>query len=124
MAFGAQRAEYTLPLFGQWCASVYEKSAREERLRRYGHDLGQAGSCHHSGALTRSADPGFKHARTGWIRCSENRALEISLSENPGYFRILHGALLEAAEILGAVATLEKPVTAKALAEKVREVLG
>jgi len=46
------------------------------------------------------------------------------------YLRILavsgyhHGALLEAAEILGAVATLEKPVTAEVLAEKVREVLG
>jgi CheY-like chemotaxis protein len=36
----------------------------------------------------------------------------------------LHGALLEAAEILGAVATLEKPVTAEVLVEKVREVLG
>ena len=46
------------------------------------------------------------------------------------YLRILaisgyhHGALLEAAEILGAVATLEKPVAAEVLAEKVREVLG
>jgi CheY-like chemotaxis protein len=46
------------------------------------------------------------------------------------YLRILavsgyhHGALLEAAEILGAVATLEKPVTAEVLAGKVREVLG
>ncbi len=46
------------------------------------------------------------------------------------YLRILavsgyhHGALLEAAEILGAAATLQKPVTADALAEKVREVLG
>jgi CheY-like chemotaxis protein len=38
-----------------------------------------------------------------------------------GYF---DGALLEAARILGAVATLPKPVTAEALAAKIREVLG
>ena len=36
----------------------------------------------------------------------------------------LHGALLEAAKIFGAIATLEKPVTAEALVGKVREVLG
>lgn len=36
----------------------------------------------------------------------------------------LHGALLEAAKIFGAVATLEKPVKAEALVLKVREVLG
>jgi len=36
----------------------------------------------------------------------------------------LHGALLKAAKVLGANATLEKPVTAEALAEKIREVLG
>ena len=36
----------------------------------------------------------------------------------------LHGALLEAAELLGAAATLEKPVTADVLAAKVRDVLG
>jgi CheY-like chemotaxis protein len=36
----------------------------------------------------------------------------------------LHGALLEAARIFGAIATLEKPVTAEALVGKVREVLG
>jgi CheY-like chemotaxis protein len=38
-----------------------------------------------------------------------------------GYF---DGALLEAARILGAAATLAKPVTAEALLAKVREVLG
>jgi DNA-binding response OmpR family regulator len=37
-----------------------------------------------------------------------------------GYLR---GALLEAARIFGAVATLEKPVTPEALVAKVREVL-
>ena len=36
----------------------------------------------------------------------------------------LHGALLEAAELFGAIATLEKPITAEALVGKVREVLG
>ncbi len=36
----------------------------------------------------------------------------------------LQGALLEAAKIFGAVATLEKPVTAEALVKKVQEVLG
>jgi DNA-binding NtrC family response regulator len=36
----------------------------------------------------------------------------------------LHGALLEAAKIFGAIATLEKPFTAEALVGKVREVLG
>ncbi len=36
----------------------------------------------------------------------------------------LQGALLEAAQLLGAVATLEKPVAADVLAAKVREVLG
>jgi DNA-binding NtrC family response regulator len=34
------------------------------------------------------------------------------------------GALLEAASILGATATLEKPVSAEALVETVRDVLG
>ena len=36
----------------------------------------------------------------------------------------LDGALLKAAKVLGASATLEKPVTAEALAEKIQEVLG
>lgn len=36
----------------------------------------------------------------------------------------LKGKLLEAARFVGAVATLEKPVTANALVSKVREVLG
>jgi CheY-like chemotaxis protein len=36
----------------------------------------------------------------------------------------LHGALLEAAKIFGAIATLEKPVKAGVLVGKVREVLG
>jgi CheY-like chemotaxis protein len=36
----------------------------------------------------------------------------------------LQGALLEAARIFGAVATLQKPVTAEALVGKVGEVLG
>ncbi len=55
--------------------------------------------------------------------------LDLNMPEPDGFEvlkteRSKHGALLEAAEILGAVATLEKPVTAKALAERVREVLG
>ena len=36
----------------------------------------------------------------------------------------LHGALLGAAKIFGAFATLEKPVTAEALVATVREILG
>jgi hypothetical protein len=36
----------------------------------------------------------------------------------------LQGALLHAAKLLGAVATLEKPVEAETLVAKVREVLG
>jgi len=36
----------------------------------------------------------------------------------------LQGALLDAAKIFGATATLEKPVTPEALVRKVREVLG
>jgi DNA-binding response OmpR family regulator len=36
----------------------------------------------------------------------------------------LEGPLLEAARILGATATLEKPITAEALIGKVRELLG
>ena len=36
----------------------------------------------------------------------------------------LHGALLEAAKIFGATATLEKPVSPEALVGKVREMLG
>jgi two-component system, OmpR family, KDP operon response regulator KdpE len=36
----------------------------------------------------------------------------------------LHGALLEAAKVFGAVATLEKPVSADTLLTKVREILG
>jgi CheY-like chemotaxis protein len=36
----------------------------------------------------------------------------------------LHGALLKAAEMFGAIATLEKPFTPDALAGKVREILG
>lgn len=36
----------------------------------------------------------------------------------------LHGALLAAAKICGAIATLEKPITPEALVAKVREVLG
>jgi len=59
---------------------------------------------------------GFEVLKTERSKFPYLRILAIS-----GY---LHGALLEAAEILGAVATLEKPVTAKALAERVREVLG
>jgi hypothetical protein len=36
----------------------------------------------------------------------------------------VHGALLEAAKVFGAIATLEKPLTAEVLVGKVREVLG
>jgi CheY-like chemotaxis protein len=50
-------------------------------------------------------------------------------SELP-YLRILgisgyqHGALLGAAELLGATATLQKPFTAEALVAKIREIIG
>ena len=59
---------------------------------------------------------GFDVLKTERSKFPYLRILAIS-----GYLR---GALLEAAEILGAVATLEKPVTAEVLVEKVREVLG
>ena len=55
--------------------------------------------------------------------------LKIERSQFP-YLRILvisgylKGALLEAARIVGAIATLEKPITAETLVNKVREVLG
>ena len=55
--------------------------------------------------------------------------LKIERAKFP-YMRILaisgysQGALLEAAGILGAVATLRKPVTAEELVAKVREVIG
>jgi two-component system response regulator YesN len=59
---------------------------------------------------------GFDVLKTERSRFPYLRILVIS-----GY---LQGALLEAAKILGAIATLEKPVTAEALVGKVREVLG
>lgn len=59
---------------------------------------------------------GFALLKTVRSQCPYLRILVIS-----GYFP---GTLLEAARILGAVATLEKPVTAEALVAKVREVLG
>jgi CheY-like chemotaxis protein len=59
---------------------------------------------------------GLDLLRAGRSRFPYLRILVIS-----GY---LHGALLETAEILGAIATLKKPVTAEALGLKVRAVLG
>ena len=55
--------------------------------------------------------------------------LKIARSEFP-YLRVLaisgylKGALLDAAKIVGATATLEKPLTAEKLLSKVREMLG
>lgn len=59
---------------------------------------------------------GFDVLRLERSRCPRLRTLVIS-----GY---LQGALLEAARIVGAAATLQKPVTAETLVAKVREVLG
>jgi len=55
--------------------------------------------------------------------------LRIERSQFP-YLRILvisgylEGRLLEASKFVGAIATLEKPITPEALASKVREILG
>lgn len=55
--------------------------------------------------------------------------LRIERSKYP-YLRILvisgylHGALLEAAKIFGAVATLQKPISSDMLIKTVREILG
>lgn len=59
---------------------------------------------------------GFALLRSERAKFPYLRILAIS-----GYFP---EALLEAAKILGAIATLEKPVTAEALVAKVGEVLG
>jgi DNA-binding response OmpR family regulator len=59
---------------------------------------------------------GFDLLRTGRARHPYMRILVIS-----GY---LDGALLEAAKILGAIETLQKPVSSQALVAKVREVFG
>ena len=66
--------------------------------------------------LNMPAPDGFDVLKSKRSRFPYLRILVIS-----GY---LHGALLEAARIFGAIATLEKPVTAEALVGKVREVLG
>lgn len=66
--------------------------------------------------LNMPAPDGFDVLKSTRSRFPYLRILVIS-----GY---LHGALLEAATIFGAIATLEKPVTAEALVGKVREVLG
>ena len=66
--------------------------------------------------LNMPAPDGFDVLKSKRPRFPYLRILVIS-----GY---LHGALLEAAKIFGAIATLEKPVTAEALVGKVREVLG
>ena len=66
--------------------------------------------------LNMPAPDGFDVLKSKRSRFPYLRILVIS-----GY---LHGALLEAAKIFGAIATLEKPVTAEALVGKVREVLG
>ena len=66
--------------------------------------------------LNMPAPDGFDVLKSKRSRFPYLRILVIS-----GY---LNGALLEAARIFGAIATLEKPVTAKALVGKVREVLG
>ena len=59
---------------------------------------------------------GFELLRTVRAQFPYLRILAIS-----GY---LQGALLEAAELLGAIATLEKPVAAEKLVAKVRAVIG
>jgi DNA-binding NtrC family response regulator len=66
--------------------------------------------------LNMPAPDGFEVLKSTRSRFPCLRVLVIS-----GY---LHGALLEAARIFGAIATLEKPFTAEALIGKVREVLG
>jgi CheY-like chemotaxis protein len=59
---------------------------------------------------------GFEVLKLGRLRSPYLRTIVIS-----GY---LQGALLDAAKICGAIATLQKPITPEALVEKVREVLG
>ena len=59
---------------------------------------------------------GFEVLKLGRLRSPYLRTIVIS-----GY---LHGALLDAAKICGAIATLQKPITPEVLVEKVREVLG
>jgi CheY-like chemotaxis protein len=59
---------------------------------------------------------GFEVLKLGRLRSPYLRTIVIS-----GY---LQGALLDAAKICGAIATLQKPVTPDALIWKVREVLG
>ena len=66
--------------------------------------------------LNMPAPDGFEVLKSEHAKFPYLRILVIS-----GY---LHGALLDAAKSFGAVATLEKPVTAEALVGKVREVLG
>ena len=59
---------------------------------------------------------GFDFLRARRAKFPYMRILVIS-----GY---LHGALLDAAKIFGAVGTLQKPVSAEALVAKVQELLG
>ena len=66
--------------------------------------------------LNMPAPDGFEFLKTVRSRFPYLRILVIS-----GY---LDGALLEAATLLGAIATLAKPVEPKVLVAKVREVLG
>ena len=66
--------------------------------------------------LNMPAPDGFEFLKTVRARFPYMRILVIS-----GY---LDGALLEAATLLGAIATLAKPVEAKTLLAKVREVIG
>ena len=55
------------------------------------------------------------------LRSAHSRFPYLRILVISGY---LHGALLEAARIFGAIATLEKPVTAQVLVGKVLQVLG
>jgi CheY-like chemotaxis protein len=66
--------------------------------------------------LNMPAPDGFEFLKTVRSRFPYLRILAIS-----GY---LEGALLEAATLLGAMATLAKPVEAKALVAKVQQVIG
>jgi CheY-like chemotaxis protein len=67
-------------------------------------------------ALNTPGADGFEFLRIKRSKYPYLRTLVIS-----GY---LSEAVLEAAELLGAVATLEKPVAAEALVEKVRAIVG
>jgi len=55
------------------------------------------------------------------LKLERSRAPDLRILVISGY---LKGPLLEAARMVGAVATLEKPVSDEALVSKVRQVLG